>query len=525
MAMLKTPPASGRGSNDTNTKGTTRRCVHGLIILSLGSVLGHSLTLLYQGHVLLEGQQDAFAVEHKSSFMKTANKKYEGAQWVSNRNAKQEEDEGVVTNNRPNSPPVSYPRQPLQDLRILVAIASYDFSQLPHLEETLDGYHEVCIAGVAKLDIIVHTTVVYPVAWLDLYRTRFNCPNFSLTFVIENKNLRLHLVDLHRKLFYDELNNYDLFIYTEDDIRVTPTTVASYWQETQALKEVANIDYTLFNVGVVRYEYNFPSVVINDKTRHAIENVTRVYWEHSIPLAQNKPILPNAAQGLDQLNTDPQANTHYIHMRNHHQGMFLATRAHLQKWKELEKCQFDIVQNRPGFGPHQRQPVLGTQRVWMSSYQLYEPKYCNIQQVLPVERFGALTVHHVPNKNYRRKKGGKTLLEHGNGTAHVGLDQGSKDLIAALQLHLLLAKEYPREPQVPYRGTIQVQDHVSRERNSILEDRLAAWRKYVARGGILSDEDITHTNLIEWEERLAWIEKAAERKRKAEERQRQQGEE
>jgi hypothetical protein len=157
----------------------------------------------------------------------------------------------------------------LRNTRILIAIAAFDFSQIPHLEEVIDSYHDVCIAGAQKVDVVVHTTVAYPVTLIDLWNTRFNCETFSLQIVLKPKSLRLHLVDCHRKLFYDRLEDYDLFIYTEDDIRVSPTNVATYLYETARLKHY--LDNTPaqtkgkkqhkpsdFNIGIVRYEYNFP---------------------------------------------------------------------------------------------------------------------------------------------------------------------------------------------------------------------------------------------------------------------------
>ncbi|CAB9513035.1 expressed unknown protein [Seminavis robusta] len=468
-----------------------------LVALSLGLALVHTLTLLSHGHALVEQESDAFASRHKKDFLQQRGSKNSLASLTD------------TTNDRPV----------LRHLKILVAIASFDFRQVPHLEETLDGYHELCVAGAKQVDVTVHTTVVYPVVWLDLWRTRFPCEKFQLTFSIENKSHRLHLVDLHRHLFYEQLDNYDLFIYTEDDHRISPTTVATYWQETLALQALLNDDYTLYNIGLVRYEYNFPSAIINDKTRHATENVTRVYWEHSWPLAQHKPILPNAASPLTQLNSASTNGQYYIHMTNHHQGMYLATRQHLQTWRDLPNCQFDQPQNRPGYGKNNRQPLLGTQRVWMSSYQLYEKKYCNVQQVLPVDKFGALTIHHVPNKNYRRKKGGQTVLDYGNSSSlPMQVQQGgAPQLITALRLHLAMRQQWPLAPQRPYRGPIQMVDHVTRERTTVLEERLKAWRNYVARGGVLSEADMEQTNLIEWSERLERIQELEHRKQRAQE--------
>jgi hypothetical protein len=47
----------------------------------------------------------------------------------------------------------------LAGLRILATIASYDFMQLPHLEEVLDGFQDLCYAG-SMVDLVIYTTVV-----------------------------------------------------------------------------------------------------------------------------------------------------------------------------------------------------------------------------------------------------------------------------------------------------------------------------------------------------------------------------
>ena len=161
---------------------------------------------------------------------------------------------------------------PLHGLRILVAIAAFDFSQIPHLEEVLDSYHDLCVTGAAKVDVVIHSTVPYPVTLIDMLNTRIvpgPCSDiFSLKVILKPSNLRLHLVDCHRPLFYEHIDDYDLFIYTEDDIRVTPKTVGAYMEETNRLKRTLGTRRAAdFNVGIVRYEYNFPSnVVIDDKT-------------------------------------------------------------------------------------------------------------------------------------------------------------------------------------------------------------------------------------------------------------------
>ena len=377
-----------------------------------------------------------------------------------------------------------------------MAIAAFDFSQLPHLEEVLGAYHDVCVAG-ATVQVVIHTTIAWPVPFLDMLRTRMTCTNFKLEIVLKLSSIRLHLVDCHRQLFYERLEDYDVFVYTEDDIRVTPRTIATYLQETKRVEQLVTsynqragntqqFKPSDFNVGIVRYEYNFPSnVVMDDSTRHATENVTRVYWEHS---SFKPPTVPNA---IDHVPQEPLEKEPYVHMKNHHQGMFLATRELLQEWKVRPNCQFDVASNRPGRKNQPSQPLFGTQRVWMSSMHLYGNKRgCRVQQVLPMAAFGALTVHHIPNKNYRRVGQYRTRDMVKDETVEVS----TEELLGALQLHLALTDAYPLSP-TSNTADIRVSMYISPEivekkkQDPSWKANLDAFDAYLARGGVLSAAD------------------------------------
>lgn len=393
-------------------------------------------------------------------------------------------------------------RNELSDQRIIIAITAFDFSQIPHLEEELDSYHDLCLCGAKRVDIFIHATVAYPVTLIDLLNTRFICENFSITIVLKPSSLKLYLVDCHRALFYDKINDYDLFIYTEDDMRVRPTLVASYLRETRRIDTIIT-NYNKnnkenkykpsdFNVGVVRYEYNYPSnVVIDDKTRHATVNVTRVYWEHSSALpAEKMPETDDLTKMASSVEQEPQF---YVHMKNHHQGMFLATQKLLLEWKNRGKsCDFSNARSRPGKGG---QPSEGTQRVWMSSQMLYGKRHCGVQQTIPLNHFGTLTIHHLPNKNYRRV-GKYRTREFSDGTESFVVPP---KLETAMDLHIRLRTEYPMATKKgrPYQGAITMIDEVNRQRSTLLERRMEEYRAYVARGGILSEDDLTKTKLIE----------------------------
>lgn len=244
--------------------------------------------------------------------------------------------------------------------RILIAIAAFDFSQIPHLGEVLDTYQDLCVTGASKVDIVIHATVPYPVTLIDLLNSRIlpGCKGvFSITIALKRHSLKLHLVDCHRELFYQKIDDYDLFIYTEDDIRVPPRVIGAYLDETKKVQDNVGLEASSdFNVGIVRYEYNFPSnVVMDDKTRQATQNVSRVYWEHGF--------YPVVGEAVNFINSEKLKDS-YVRMHNEHQGMFIATPFLLKAWKERKNCQFDVASNRPGFKNNPHQPSEGTQRVW-----------------------------------------------------------------------------------------------------------------------------------------------------------------
>ena len=129
----------------------------------------------------------------------------------------------------------------------------------------------------------------------------------------------------------------------------------------------------------------------------------------------------------------------------------------------------------------------------MSSQQLFGKRHCNVQQVLPKDKFGALTVLHVPNKNYRRV-GKYRKRVFSDGTEQF---EQYPDLVTALQLHLAMRKAWPATPQLPYRGPITMIDEVTNKRTPTLERRMKEYYDYVARGGVLSDYDFSRTMLVE----------------------------
>lgn len=277
---------------DINKKSIKMKSSTGILIASCSFIVGCILTAVVLLSVQMNTNANMANSEAQAPQIRVADIRIDCPNDPSTNTDKRRQ-ESIATSTDAENEKDSTMASVLHNLKVLVAIVAFDFSQLPHFEEVLQAYHDLCVAG-SFVDVVVHATVAYPVTLIDLLNTRLACPHFTLTIVLKPKTLRLFLVNQHRKLFYDKIDEYDLFIYSEDDIRTTPTTVAMYMTETLRIQTMLlSVDGTNtnkrnekskqlihpsdFNVGIVRYEYNFPAnVIMDDNTRHATQNVTRV---------------------------------------------------------------------------------------------------------------------------------------------------------------------------------------------------------------------------------------------------------
>ena len=217
-------------------------------------------------------------------------------------------------------------------------------------------------------------------------------------------------------------------------------------------------------------------------------NVTRVYWEHV-----GRPIFDKLVNKLDATIDAPELSPYYITMAHPHQGMYMVTPALLLAWKDRPGCNFNIVRNRPSHPSNPSQPTEGTQRVWMSSQMMYGTRHCAIKQLLPVDSFGQLTVHHLPNKNYRRVGKQGRLGGHANAPANEFSDgtevfePSHSDLLKALELHIALKRQF-RHLRSSNNDTIRVVDTDIKLRNN--HHMVEAYKSYVKRGGYMIDTDM-----------------------------------
>ena len=88
----------------------------------------------------------------------------------------------------------------------------------------------------------------------------------------------------------------------------------------------------------------------------------------------------------------------------------------------------------------------------MSSVMLHGRKHCNVEQVIPIDSFGSLTVLHLPNKNYRRV-GRYRNRTFSDGTEHFEVSSG---LLTEMRFHIELRNATDQQPHLPRQHDISL---------------------------------------------------------------------
>ncbi|WP_018316138.1 bifunctional 2-polyprenyl-6-hydroxyphenol methylase/3-demethylubiquinol 3-O-methyltransferase UbiG [Bradyrhizobium sp. WSM2793] len=219
-------------------------------------------------------------------------------------------------------------------MRILVAIASYGHANDLYLDRVINEYRSMQF----DVDVVVLSNIekAVPPAVECLVGLPTKDP-WSLPF-------------LHKKLFLDRLNLYDLFIYSEDDILITEENISAFLDVGSALKEDEI-------VGFLRVEYgpdgerNFPEV--HGHFRWDCESV-RVRGGYTL-----------------------------AHFTNEHSACNLLTRQQLTK--AIASGGFLVA-------PHEGEYDL------LCSAATDPYTQCGFRKLIPISHIEQFWVHHLPNK-------------------------------------------------------------------------------------------------------------------------------
>lgn len=178
-------------------------------------------------------------------------------------------------------------------MKILVSIPDYRGNQMQHLNRVIDEYR-----SYKKYDVTIniHSTV-------DISRKDINLIKYDPTKIGR-------LAYIHRPEFINHRNDYDLFIYSENDILIKEEQVDLYLKYNALLPE----NYCL---GFMRYEQR-PIDDSSDKNMYCID-----LWPHTGHILQRDVIINDKS---------------YFILRNPFQSFFLLTKKELNY--VIDNCQF-----------------------------------------------------------------------------------------------------------------------------------------------------------------------------------------
>lgn len=328
----------------------------------------------------------------------------------------------------PNNNTVTLDKQ-----RILIAVASYKVKTYDKFEIMFDAYRDLCESG-AVVDLVVYTAKPWPLHVLQNLNARGTCRNangaLNVSIRIKSKKWKEELVKFHRSLFYESLSDYDLFIYTEDDLLIRPAHVISFLDETRKLRDtVGDAHFTDYSIGFLRYE------VQREKEKQ------RVVYEFKWELKSRQ-----AFDDQHVIHVPDSNQTYFNGGSSGHQGMYMATPRQLLAWKDrLPNCHFSNVSADQGGGIRER----------ISSLHLYDKAGCNVTQLIPTDSYQDFLIHHVAS--------------HQHEVLHKYLPRGvTFDTVSPLSI----SYAFPRRGEQNYSGVRMYDDehHYTQDRQVNLTD-------------------------------------------------------
>lgn len=212
--------------------------------------------------------------------------------------------------------------------RILGMVLAFDNSRLEALRRSLENYVFMCEAGWDPT-VVIYTTIYYSAEELRrlnymtyCYRTGSSLP---LRFSLHDPSIRFDLAGVHRYTLYAEQDNFDLFVYHEDDMIITLQHVVAYTMETALLEKRFGSNFTsTHSIGFIRIQREPSPSVIGSEVLCEIPRFMRV----SIPSPFDRVEYP------------------YVQLRIQvHQAMWMLTRSQVKGLQT--RCGF-MNQTNPG---------------------------------------------------------------------------------------------------------------------------------------------------------------------------------
>ncbi len=222
----------------------------------------------------------------------------------------------------------NYPQPFSRFNRILGIILVYNFKRIETIMIVLDKYRSFCESGWFPTLLILTTkepTKTLKILLNDKLWCYFIQDNIHIEWKIFHKNIGLQLADASRRYLSNKLNEYDLFIYQEEDMILTLNHLNGYLYETRKLYNLSNDKvYEDYMIGFQRYRHT--------PTNHSDHDLRDILYEdqlEEIPFFQ-----PICLQNEPYL----QIRSSYRPASNPHQAVFILTREQVDMLNR--KCNF-----------------------------------------------------------------------------------------------------------------------------------------------------------------------------------------
>lgn len=321
---------------------------------------------------------------------------------------------------------VKFPEHFTVNNRILIQVLAYNLNRIDPLVASMGEYRSMCEGGWDPT--IVFLTVTKPSKTLKryfdsklwCYRTQSVVPLRWAVFTITdtaNKHAGWYLANEHRGIVASEINNFDLFIYHEEDIMINTGHVAAYLHETRTLeRELGTGPAREYMFGFQRYrrysrKFEHNSDPISEKEIMSQDHLEEIPFFKPVCI-KKKQLLSNLGPShSDSGSRDSGSSNSYVksngagkvqdslpYLRaesdstaygNPHQAIWMLTKD--QVWYLEERCNF-FNQSIKGTTNH-----LYT-REYMSSLSIFDnhiiQENCGVKKILPAERFSSFMIHH-----------------------------------------------------------------------------------------------------------------------------------
>jgi len=169
----------------------------------------------------------------------------------------------VQTLNCATTSHANYP--PITKQSILFMAASHSMKQYMQLWKTMETLRDICNAGWnVAIHLQISNGLQTNTSMLNQIKHSLSCMqydeqsntyvNVPIPFYVTefNPNIGFGLNSRHRSIAQELLNNYDYFIYAEEDMHLSVTNFMAYLQGMNILKKHYPLDWKDYTIGFLR---------------------------------------------------------------------------------------------------------------------------------------------------------------------------------------------------------------------------------------------------------------------------------